>query len=133
VLGARADKAIADNSTVVPFDGAGHQVFVVMAAPPAWLDGAGSIIAEGLYLAGIAIVATAAPTAPGIIGNVIGPFFADPCVPADAVTGAGFCQWIDVVALGVADVPFPAHWVINVQTDLTGTWTVIPFLQRLAS
>lgn len=118
--------------TALTADGASHAVSCVIAAPPAWMDNAGNIIAAGLYNAIVTLVGTVAPTTPGLYVRQGGVFNNSGIVSLDGLGLPGTYGVGEVQSLAVADVPYAVGSNIEMPTDVTGALTVQISVCRLA-
>lgn len=121
--GATADFANADAPTAVPADGASHNVPCLIAAPPAWMDNAGNVIATGLYLCYTTIVEVGVIATPGQAVRVVGPFGAAEVMQVDGLAALGQCSNVDIAAAAAADLPFPIVSRVTAQVDATCSFT----------
>ena len=126
------DLVVQDTPTALTGDGNPHDVTCLIAAPPAWMDNAGHIIAPGLYNTLVTITATAGPTTPGLYVNSGGIFNAAVWVPCDALGASKNATIVDVQALAAGDLPYPVVTSVLMPTDVTEAVHVLISVDRLA-
>ena len=123
----------ADAPTVIAYN-AGPTLFgVAIADPPSFMDDASNITEAGIYVVGVKILVTNAPTIPGQYGLWESPdqITALP-FPANQLD-LGYLNLDSIVAITADDLPFALSNTINMQTDVSGTLQASGFVGQLAS
>lgn len=124
----------ANGATVdVPMDGATHNVACIVASPPAWMDGAGNIIAAGLYKIGAEITVHTAPTTAHLYAAWESPDLAVVSFNMDGLAVGGEENPFDVVSVVADMLPYAATAEVIGHTDVSGVLAVSPSVQQLAS
>lgn len=99
-------------------------------APTSWLDAAGHILLPGLYKVALAIDHHAAFTAPVLMQGATA-FDAIEIFTSDDILTYQI-NITDVLALGVADLPWNTNPALAIPADATGTVDVSQAVYRLA-
>lgn len=119
----------ADSATTLPADGSQPFVSCIVAVPPYWMDDAGHIIVDGIYLFGCSVEANAGFTTQGLYMQVQSS--TGTIVPIDALTQGIVPNPAAVVSVSVANLPQDVGVNILMPTDATGTVDVTPFVWKL--
>lgn len=139
-----AGVVLADSRAAVTCDGTFQNFSVIMASPPSWLDGAGNIIAPGLYVCGALIFSFTAPTTPGLYGqvgfsNATNDNATSPPLSLDALHIAQTALSLPVLALQStwhlteANLPVSTELFWVAQADATAGGQISPFVGQLVA